>query len=127
MHIFKNKEFDKWAKVEGLSDNLLVKAAKELGQGLYEASLGGNIYKKRLPIAGKGKRGGARVIIAFKKDKITFFIYGFCKKQKDNITDREKESLKVLANEYFSYTPKQLSEAVDMSKLIEVIYEKIYS
>ena len=38
----------------------------EVAAGLVDANLGGNIYKKRLPMSGRGKSGGARVLIATK-------------------------------------------------------------
>lgn len=75
----KNKTFNKWAQDEGLDDSTLLKIVDEMEQGLYEANLGGSVYKKRVPIDGRGKRGGIRVIVAFKLSKITLFIYGFSK------------------------------------------------
>jgi hypothetical protein len=59
--------------------------------------------------------------VAFKINKITFFIYGFAKKQKDNITVKEKEALKALAKVYFVYSEEQLEQAVKVGVLIEVI------
>jgi len=57
MRVFKNKMFFKWAKSEGLTDSILLKAAKEIDQGLVDASLGGDLVKKRVPRKGEGKRG----------------------------------------------------------------------
>lgn len=31
-----------------------------MAAGLIDADLGGSVYKKRVPMAGRGKRGGAR-------------------------------------------------------------------
>lgn len=121
MRILKNKAFNKWAKEEKLDDSALLKAATEMEQGLFEANLGGSIYKKRVSINGRGKRSGARVIVAFKLNEIIIFIYGFSKKQKSNITDKEREALKVLAKMYFSNSEEQLDEAVNAGKFIEVI------
>jgi hypothetical protein len=42
---YKNKEFSKWAKKEGLSDALLLAALDEMEHGLVEADLGGNVFK----------------------------------------------------------------------------------
>jgi hypothetical protein len=46
----------------------------EMNQGLYDARLGGSVFKKRIPLDGRGKRGGARTILAFKK-MIGLFIF----------------------------------------------------
>lgn len=121
MRIFKNKTFNKWAKEEDIENDILLKVVEELQNGLFEANLGGCVYKKRISMDGKGKRGGARIIVAFKLNEITVFIYGFSKKQKGNITKKEEDALKELAKMYFSYSEEQLDEAVNAGKFIEVI------
>ncbi|WP_230413517.1 type II toxin-antitoxin system RelE/ParE family toxin [Zooshikella ganghwensis] len=82
MRIFKAKHFNKWARKEGLKDEALKKAVTEIEQGLVDADLGGNVFKKRVPIAGKGKSGGLRTLLAYKVDDKAFFIYGVCQKCK---------------------------------------------
>lgn len=94
--------------------------------GLYEANLGGNVYKKRIPLAGRGKRGGARALVAFKLHKTAIFVYGFTKNEKGNISNAEKEALQALAKLYFSYSKEELNQAIRAGKLIEVRHEKIY-
>jgi hypothetical protein len=98
----------------------LIKAVNEMRQGLYEANLGGNIYKKRLSIGSRGKRGGIRTIVAFKAHDKVFFIYGFAKNKRDNITHKEEEVLKALAKVYFSYNENQINQAIKVDELIEV-------
>ncbi|MBL4571671.1 MAG: type II toxin-antitoxin system RelE/ParE family toxin, partial [Gammaproteobacteria bacterium] len=73
MIAYKNKEFSKWAKKEGLSDALLLAALDEMEHGLVEADLGGNVFKKRVSL-GLGKSGGARTLLAYKKGNRAFFI-----------------------------------------------------
>jgi len=65
--IYKTKWFDKWASRNSLSDTGFRTAVEELESGLYDANLGGDVYKKRVGINNQGKRGGARTLIAFKK------------------------------------------------------------
>ena len=61
--VFKTKTFDRWAqKLRG--DAELCRAAREIAQGLFEADLGGGICKKRVAIAGMGKSGGTRTLVA---------------------------------------------------------------
>ncbi len=57
IRIFKHKRFNRWAKKEGITDSLLKTAIAELVNGLFEANLGGGIYKKRIARTGQGKRG----------------------------------------------------------------------
>lgn len=126
MRIFKNKAFRRWADEIRLSDASLSKAVNEMVYGLYDASLGGNVYKKRVPLGHRGKSGGARTIVVFKLYDKVIFIYGFSKNDRANITKKE-EALKALAKAYFSYSDHQISQAVKPGELVEVKYEKINS
>lgn len=128
MRILKNKPFSQWAKKLKITDKILVTAINEMANGLYEANLGGHIYKKRLPLGHKGKSGGARTIVAFKVNDKAIFIYGFSKGDKSNITKREEESLKDLAKIYFGYDENQINKVIEAGVLIEVhTNEKINS
>ncbi|HEU5280737.1 MAG TPA: type II toxin-antitoxin system RelE/ParE family toxin [Gammaproteobacteria bacterium] len=120
MAIFKNKFFAQWAEKQGLLDEDLVFAVDEMINGLYEANLGGHVFKKRLSFGGKSKRDGARTIIAFKLDCRCFFIYGFSKSKKDNITKKELAALKALAKLYLSYDKNELKKAINAYELVEV-------
>lgn len=121
MKIFKNIAFHRWAKDIKLTDMDLVQTINEMSEGNVDAALGGNIYKKRVPLQGRGKRGGARTIIAFKHKDSAFFVYGFAKNKRANITDKDLEALKKLAKLLFSYDSKQLQKAVKQGELIEVV------
>lgn len=126
MRVFKTKLFNRRAKGMGLSDEALLKAIKEMLQGLYEASLGGNIYKKRVPLGARGKSGGARTIVAFKVKDRAIFLYGFPKNERGNINKKEEEALKELADYFLNYSDKQINEAVKTGDLIEVRDETIH-
>ena len=123
MKVFKNKTFSKWASKENLSDKILISAIKEMEKGLIDVSLGGNVYKKRIAKAGQGKSGSTRTILAFKFEDKAFFIHGFAKKDKDNITDKELEYLKLYANTLFNFDENQIEKALKNNELMEVIYE----
>ncbi|HEY8908078.1 MAG TPA: type II toxin-antitoxin system RelE/ParE family toxin [Rhodoferax sp.] len=73
--VFKTKTFDRWAR-KLLSDEVLCEAAREIEQGLYEADLGSGICKKRVAIAGKGKSGGTRTLVAKQHAAAIFFLLG---------------------------------------------------
>ncbi len=74
MRIFKAKDFSKWAK-SLISDDTLKDIVTEMEKGNVGDQLGANLYKKRLPVHGRGKRGGARSFIAYKTKNRTFFMY----------------------------------------------------
>lgn len=73
--VFKTKTFDRWAK-KLLNDEALCRAAMEIEQGLFEADLGGGICKKRVAIAGMGKSGGTRTLVAKQHAAAIFFLLG---------------------------------------------------
>ena len=47
MEVYKGTEFSRWASKYNISDEMLVEAIEEMRHGLYEANLGGNVYKKK--------------------------------------------------------------------------------
>ncbi len=120
MRILKNKEFDRWAGKEHLNDEAILKAAEEMEKGLYEANLGRNVYKKRVSIGNRGKRGGARTIVAFKIHNKAIFMYGFAKNQKENISSKEEKALKELAKVFLNFNDNQVDKAIQVGELIEV-------
>lgn len=120
MRIFKNKAFFQWAKHEKLKDAALIKAVEEMEDGLWEANLGGGVYKKRIPIPGQGKRSSLRTIIAYKINNVAIFVYGFAKNNKANISAKEQKALKLLAKLYLGYNEKELEKAIKIGEFIEV-------
>ena len=120
MNIYKTKVFARWADKEGLSDQDLTDAIAEIDKGQVEASLGKLLYKKRVSRAGEGKSGGYRTIIAYRSGNKAFFLHGFDKGTKDNITGKEKKALQKLAGELFEYTAHAIQKAGNSGALIEV-------
>lgn len=123
MRIFKTKTFTKWAKKSKVTDEALIGAALEVSNGVYEASLGGHVFKKRVASKGRGKSGSVRTIIAFKINKHCFYIFGFEKSQKSSLTDSEDRALKLVAKGILEKTEFQLNKLVAKGVLFEVDYE----
>lgn len=121
MRVFKTRSFYRWAKEQKLKDEVLRKAVQEIEEGLYEANLGGSVYKKRISIGNRGKSSGSRTLVAFKLNNKAFFIYGFAKNKRSNITLKEELALKMLAKLYFTYDEKQIDRAIKTGELIEVL------
>jgi len=121
MRIFQYRSFKRWAAAEGLTDSDLWRVIEEMDAGLTGDSLGAGVYKKRVKLEGRGKRGGSRTIIAYNSRVKAFFIVGFAKNEKDNITNQEEVALKRFAKELFSYTDDQLKKAVAEKEWYEII------
>jgi len=120
MRVFKTKWFQKWAAREGLKDEALLAAVMEIGQGLIDADLGGHVVKKRIGTRGRGKSGSVRTLLAFQLDGKAFFIYGFSKNERSNVSQKELKALKLLASELLAYTGVALIKAMKAGELIEV-------
>lgn len=120
MLILKTKPFIRWAEKLGVSDKSLITAVKEMCMGLFDANLGGHIYKKRIPLGNKGKSGGTRTIIAYKTGDKAIFIYGYAKNTRDTITTDEEGVLKDLAKYLLSLDQKQTADAMKIGEFIEV-------
>lgn len=120
MKIYKTKWFHRWAAKEDLTDAVLCSAISELERGLADA-LGGYVYKKRVALHGRGKRGGARTLIAFRRGASAFFIYGYPKNERTNIRDDELRALRLLAGQLLGYNAQELAQAIESGELIEVI------
>ena len=90
-------------------------------RGLIDADLGGCVFKKRIALPGKGKRGGARTLLAFKQGHHVFFIYGFAKSARANISAAERKALRRLADELLSYGAARIDKALGAKELNEVL------
>ena len=94
-----------------------------MAQGLIDADLGGGVVKKRVGLAGQGKRGGARTLVATNKGSRWFFVYGFEKNDRANITNDEQAALKEIAEQLLARTGLQLDAAVQDGSLQEICHD----
>ena len=78
------------------------------------------MVKKRVALPGRGKRGGARTLVAFRQGEKAFFVYGFAKNERTNISDKELKALKLLAKELLNYPAETLAKAIKAGELIEI-------
>ena len=117
---FKTRHFQRWMRKTELSDALLLEAVTEMVAGLIDADLGGGVVKKRIGLARRGKRGGARTLVATNKGNRWFFVFGFEKNERDNINNEELEGLRELASSLLALTASRLDAAVTDGTLQEI-------
>ena len=94
--ILKTRTFNRWLRKTLLTDTALLKAIDEMEQGLVDADLGGNIYKKRVALPGRGKSGSTRTLAY----------------------------LQEVAQIFLGYSSDELQLAIDKGELLEVYYDK---
>lgn len=112
--------FGRWADDEGLTLEVLVQAVREIEAGLSDGDLGGGIIKKRVRVPGRGKSGGARVLLATNRQDRWIFVYGFLKNQLANVSHRELVSLRLLSRDLLALTEEQLDDRTRAKILIEI-------
>lgn len=114
------KHFSKWASKQKISKNELSNALSELEKGNFEANLGGYLYKKRIRFEGKGKSGSGRTIICYRNQDKAFFIHGFAKNEKSNLSKKELYAFKELAKILLGLSPSEIEKAIENGDFIEV-------
>ena len=122
--ILKTRTFNRWLRKTLLTDTALLKAIDEMEQGLVDADLGGNVYKKRVALPGRGKSGSTRTLIATNRQNRWFFMFGFEKNDKENITQAELAYLQDVAQIFLGYSNDELQLAIDKGEFLEVYYDK---
>ena len=120
VRIFITKSFSRWAKKNKLVIQQLRSAANEIAKGTFDANLGGGVIKKRVATKGRGKSASVRTIVAFKRGNHCFFIYGFEKSERKNITDKEEKVFKIVAKELFEFSNHDIKKRLEQRSLYEV-------
>jgi hypothetical protein len=72
------------------------------------------------PPRGRGKRGGVRTLVAFRRGDKAFFTYGFAKNARASIKDNELKALRLLAAQLLGYSNPGLIKALRAGELIEI-------
>ena len=120
MRVFKNKWFARFARKEAISDESLFDAIRQIEAGNHDADMGAGVFKHRIARPGEGQSGGYRVILCLKLKERAFFVYGFAKSDKADITGNELKEFKKLAKILFSMTADQLELMLQSGDLDEL-------
>ena len=123
MRVFKTKYFSRWMRKTELTDLALCEAVAEMSSGLIDADLGGGVVKKRVGLSGRGKRGGARTLVATNKRTRWFLVFGFEKSERVNITADELAALQDIAADLMGRTSSALDGAVQDGALQEICHD----
>ncbi|MFM7256502.1 MAG: type II toxin-antitoxin system RelE/ParE family toxin [Betaproteobacteria bacterium] len=118
--VFKTLHFQRWMRKTELTDAALCRTVQEMVAGLVDADLGGGLVKKRVGLAGRGKSGGVRTLVATNRGSRWFFLFGFEKSERGNVSDGELEALRAIAADLLVRTSLQLDEAIADGALQEI-------
>jgi hypothetical protein len=120
VRIFKSRWFQRFTRNERIADAALHDAVARAEKGQIDADLGGGVIKQRIARPGQGKSKGYRTIIFFRRGVKAFFVYGFAKSQRINISDDEQEQFKQAAKLVLALTEAQLSVQLTRGDFVEV-------
>lgn len=125
LRIFVTEDFHDFMTDSKLSEKDILKSAHELANGLFDADLSGNIYKKRIAPTGRSKSGFGRAIVAFRFEDKIFYIDGWLKhsvrKSGHEIPDKLLSLYKAVAKDLLNFTEQQLEIELRTGLIKEVI------
>ena len=123
MRVFKSRWFRRFARKEGITDAVLPDAVTRAEKGQIDADLGGEVIKQRIARPGQGRSKGYRTIILFRRGTVSgdtaFFVYGFAKSQRANISDDEERQFKEAAKIVLSLTRNALAAGLKRGDFVE--------
>lgn len=118
--VFKTRAFDRWAK-KLVPDCLLCLAARDIEAGRFEADLGSGLCKKRIAVAGRGKRGGLRALVAKRHAEAIFFVLGREKNQPgSDFPPAVIEAAKQTAEDLQTLTLRDMAGPIRDGRLMEI-------
>ena len=120
MPSYKIKTFARFSRDEGIADERLAEAIQRADRGLVDADLGGNLIKQRVARQGQGRSGGYRVLIAYRTEAFSVFLYGFAKRDRENLDAEELKTVRQLAEVWMVAGPDMIERALKAGQLIKV-------
>ena len=118
--IFATLVFARQNKKIGLTNAALCKAVSEIAAGLNDGNLGNGIFKKRIALDGRGKRGSARTLIATRVGSYWFYLFAYKKNDRADLSPQEYEALTDLADDFYALDENGLAKALGAGAMIEV-------
>jgi hypothetical protein len=82
--------------------------------------LGHDLIKQRIARKGQGRSGGYRTILAYRSRERAVFLYGFAKKQRDNIEADELEDWRAIGSSLLRASMEAIERAIADDELMEV-------
>lgn len=112
--VFKIKAFARDARKAKIADAELCRVARKAEKGQFHADYGGGVIKTKL------NKALHRGLILMKAGDKSVFALLFAKKDRENITSKEEDALKVLAGIYAAMDDAGLKKALDSGEVVEI-------
>ena len=120
MRIFITRWFARFARRERITEGGLWEAIDRAERGLVDADLGGGIIKQRVARSGQGRSGGYRMIVAYRTGVRAVFLYGFAKRERENIDPDDLLTLREIGSAWLGADAARIVQALNDEALYEV-------
>ena len=120
MKKLKTKWFSKWARKQKISDTKLLSVIEDMKNNLSIVNLGGGLFKVRVGSENGGKSSGYRTIVVYREDDRAVMIYGFMKKEQENLSTDELKSFKTLSKDILSLNDDMFNGAIEKNVFIKI-------
>lgn len=124
MRVFKNTWFEKFARKQDISDDVLREAVGRAEEGLIDADLGGGVIKQRVAREGQGKSGGFRTVILFRTGLRAIYVFGFAKSKQADLSAADLKTFRRAAKVALGLSDAAMDAEAEAGRLAEVIYDK---
>jgi len=122
MRVFLTKWMARFVRREGIASSNLCEAIARAERGLIDADLGGGLIKQRAARAGKGRSGGYRTSIAYRRGDRAFFILGFAKNERANISPDELRTAREIGAILMATPGEAIADRTAAGDLEEILY-----
>jgi len=121
VRIFQNVWFARFASRERIDARTLVEAVRRAERGQIDADLGGGVIKQRVARSGQGRSGGYRTLLFYRRGDRAVFVFGFAKRDRENISTSDLADLKQAARVTMGLSSPALDRLVEAGKLLEIV------
>ena len=122
MHVYLTKWMARFVRHEKIAHADLLEAIARAERGLIDADLGGCLIKQRVARKGKGRSGGYRTLIAYRRGDRAVFVFGFAKSRQENMVADDLQSVRQVANHFRALTTEEMQRACEEGEAEEVNY-----
>jgi hypothetical protein len=124
LRIFKTKWFARYVRRERIAGRELSGAIARAERGLVDADLGSGIIKQRVARTGQGRSGGYRMLIAYRAGHRAVFLYGFAKRERQNIDPDELLTLREIGAAWLAADHGRIARALEEAAFQEMADEE---